>query len=68
MNSINAHAIGVIFPENIEQGDDVKDSNLKKLQHSISKYNQQDCFYTIPVYIPDTKRASDVDTTHNYVD
>ena len=55
MNSINAHATGVIFPANIEQRDDVNYSELKKLQHSISKYNQLDCFYTIPVYIPNTK-------------
>ena len=56
MNSINAHATGVIFPANIERGDDVINySDLKKLQHSISRYNQWDCFYTIPVYIPDTK-------------
>ena len=59
MNSINAHATGVIFPANIEQGDDVNYSDLKKLQHWISKYNQQDNFYTIPVYIPDTKNNLD---------
>ncbi len=68
MNSINAHATGVIFPANIEQGNDVKYSDLKKLQHSISKYNQQDCFYTIPVYIPDTKNNLDEVGILSYLD
>lgn len=68
MNSINAHATGVIFPANIEQGNDVKYSDLKKLQHSISKYNQQDCFYTIPVYIPDTKNNLDEIGILSYLD
>ena len=68
MNSINAHATGVIFPANIEQGNDVKYSDLKKLQHSISKYNQQDCFYTIPVYIPDTKNNLDEVGILTYLD
>ena len=68
MNSINAHATGVIFPTNIEQGNDVKYSDLKKLQHSISKYNQQDCFYTIPVYIPDTKNNLDEVGILSYLD
>ena len=67
MNSINAHATGVIFPANIEQGDDVNYLDLKKLQHSISKYNQQDCFYTIPVYIPNTKGSLDYNITNNYL-
>lgn len=68
MNSINAHATGVIFPANIEQGNDVKYPDLKKLQHSISKYNQQDCFYTIPVYIPDTKNNLDEVGILSYLD
>ena len=68
MNSINAHATGVIFPTNIEQGNDVKYSDLKKLQHSISKCNQQDCFYTIPVYIPDTKNNLDEVGILSYLD
>jgi hypothetical protein len=68
MNSINAHATGVIFPVNIEQGDDINYSDLKKLQHSISKYNQWDCFYTIPVYIPDTKNNLDEIGILTYLD
>ena len=68
MNSINAHATGVIFPANIEQGDDINYSDLKKLQHSISKYNQWDCFYTIPVYIPDTKNNLDEVGILTYLD
>ena len=68
MNSIDAHATGVIFPANIEQGDDVNYSDLKKLQHSISKYNHWDCFYTIPVYIPDTKNNLDEVGILTYLD
>ena len=68
MNSIHAHATGVIFPANIEQGDDVNYLDLKKLQHSISKYNQLDCFYTIPVYIPNTEGSLAYNTSHNYLD
>ena len=68
MNSINAHATGVIFPVNIEQGDDINYYDLKKLQHSISKYNQWDCFYTIPVYIPDTKNNLDEIGILTYLD
>lgn len=69
MNSINAHATGVIFPANIERGDDVINySDLKKLQHSISRYNQWDCFYTIPVYIPDTKNNLDEVGILSYLD
>ena len=68
MNSINAHATGVIFPANIEKGDDINYSDLKKLQHSISKYNQWDCFYTIPVYIPDTKNNLDEVGILTYLD
>ena len=47
MNSINAHASGVIFPTNIN-------FNLfnDKLIHNISKFNSLDRFYTFPINVP----------------
>ncbi len=45
MNSINVHATGVIFPVN-------EISNKENLSHRISKYNDQDVFYTFPVTVP----------------
>lgn len=68
MNSINVHSTGVIFPVNMKQVDDVNYSDLNTLQHSISKYNQWDCFYTIPVYIPDTKNNLDEVGILTYLD
>ncbi|WP_322962626.1 hypothetical protein RRG39_00715 [Mycoplasmopsis cynos] len=48
MVSINCHASGVIFPSN--------DKRLKEpepyVEHSISKFNNVDKFYTFPVFIP----------------
>ena len=53
MNSLNAHATGVVFPLNksSESGDEdiFTDDHIV---HSISKYNTQDVFYTFPVVIP----------------
>ncbi len=47
MNTIDAHATGVIFPVN------KRNDNLKPVYiHPISKYNLRDCFYTIPVEVP----------------
>lgn len=48
MNSINAHATGVVFPTNI-------DSSLflyENLEHSISDFNKIDKFYTFPIFVP----------------
>ncbi len=50
MNSIDAHATGVIFPLKLLDGID-EDSII----HSISKYNDRDVFFTFPLLIPEEK-------------
>lgn len=47
MNSIAGHATGVIFPTN---NDDAIGYN--NISHNISEYNQEDRFYTFPIYVP----------------
>ena len=48
MNSINAHATGVIFPTNIDFNPKLKE----KIEHNISQYNNIDKFYTFPIIVP----------------
>lgn len=47
MVAANVHATGVIFPTN--RGDAI---NEKSMRHTISQYNKEDFFYTIPIYVP----------------
>lgn len=50
MNSLNAHATGVIYP--LEDGK----SNISKIQiYEISEYNPLDRFFRIPILVPDDK-------------
>jgi len=50
MNSINAHATGVVFPVN-----EFEIPEETVFEHKISEYNQYDVFYTLPVIIPTTE-------------
>lgn len=54
MVAINANATGVIFPTNkfveLREMSDIETSRI--IKHSISQYNEQSFFYTIPVQVP----------------
>lgn len=39
-----------IYPVLVEQ--DEVDEKFNNIKHSVSKFNAEDCFYTIPVCIP----------------
>ncbi len=50
MNTIDAHATGVIFPM-LEKSNIMRDEE-SYYKHSISAYNKHDHFYTLPIFIP----------------
>ena len=49
MNSLNVHATGVIYPVQGEANWSEED-----VKHPVSEYNQKDCFYKFPIYVPDS--------------
>ena len=72
MNSVNAHATGVIFPTNILPDEGKKYFSEESICHRISYYNGQDMFYTFPVIVPPVFVSTDKDTdkkeVRNYTD
>lgn len=60
MNSLGAHATGVIFPvgkgPKLEKESEQKQQELEqKMIHAISSYNRYDNFYSFPLFVPDTE-------------
>ena len=62
MNSLNVHATGVIFPVNDTLQDQLKE---EQYSHGISKYNDQDIFYTFPVVIPKEEDGEEKTKTYS---
>ena len=58
MNSLNAHATGVIFPTNDNPSENQEYFTEKSISHKISHYNAHDIFYTFPVFVPKTDKES----------
>jgi hypothetical protein len=63
MNSIAGHATGVIFPTNNDNA-----IGYNNISHNISEYNQEDRFYTFPIYVPYSDKYPQYDDWKNEFD
>ena len=62
MCDFGVHSTGVIFPyNNTDSIDNLED----RIKHTISRYNNEDYFYTIPIKVPSSENSNSYSDWHN---